>query len=104
MAIVVTWNVAGPVRGVDLPAAAMAAPWNVAGRVRGVALQAAALAEQPADVIALQEIRLSSMAPWRDALRRLGFAHVVTSLDAHDPAARLAGDRRLGVLIAGREP
>jgi exonuclease III len=78
--------------------------WNVAGRVRTVPLQAAALAEQPADVIALQEVRLSSLAPWGDALRGLGFEHVVTSLDAHDPAMRLAPDRRLGVLIAGREP
>ena len=78
--------------------------WNVAGRVRGVDLQAAALAEQPADVIALQEIRLSSLVPWREALGRLGFPHVVTSLDAHDPAVRLESSRRLGVLIAGREP
>jgi exonuclease III len=78
--------------------------WNVAGRVRTVALQAEALAQQPAEVIALQEVRLSSLALWRTALARLGFSHVVTSLDAHDPAARLAPDRRLGVLIAGRAP
>jgi exonuclease III len=78
--------------------------WNVAGRVRTVPLQAAALAEQPADVVALQEVRLSSLAPWREALRELGFEHVVTSLDAHDPAIRLAPDRRLGVLIASKTP
>jgi exonuclease III len=78
--------------------------WNVAGRVRGVPEQAAALADQPADVIALQEVRLSSLGPWREALRALGFSHVVTSLDAHDPAVRLPPDRRLGVLVAGREP
>jgi exonuclease III len=78
--------------------------WNVAGRVRTVGLQAAALAEQPADVVALQEVRLSSLAPWREALAGLGFEHVVTSLDAHDPTLALAPDRRLGVLIAGRAP
>ena len=83
---------------------AIVVTWNVAGRVRGVDLQAAALAEQPADVIALQEIRLSSLVAWRQALERLGFSHVITSLDAHDPAARLESTRRLGVLIAGREP
>jgi exonuclease III len=77
--------------------------WNVAGRVRGVPEQAAALAEQPADLIALQEVRLSSLEPWRQALESLGFAHAVTSLDAHDPAVRLPPDRRLGVLVAGRE-
>jgi exonuclease III len=78
--------------------------WNVAGRVRGVPDQAAALADQQADVIALQEVRMTSLAPWREALRGLGFEHVVTSLDAHDPAVRLPPERRLGVLVAGREP
>jgi exonuclease III len=76
--------------------------WNVAGRVRTVDLQAAALAEEPADVIALQEVRLSSVASWRAELGALGYEHVVTSLDAHDPEERLPPDRRLGVLIAGR--
>ncbi|MEA2412321.1 MAG: exodeoxyribonuclease [Thermoleophilaceae bacterium] len=78
--------------------------WNVAGRVRTVDAQAAALASEPADVIALQEVRLSSLGPWRSALGRLGFPHVVSSLDGFDPLARLAPDRRLGVLIAGRAP
>jgi exonuclease III len=78
--------------------------WNVQGRVRTVPLQAQALAERPADVVALQEIRLSSLIGWRAALAGLGFAHVVSSLDRHEPAARLPSDRRLGVMVASREP
>src|SRR4051794_41845346 len=78
--------------------------WNVAGRVRTVEAQAEAMATEPADVVALQEVRLSSLEPWRAALARLGFPHVVTSLDGHDPLVRLAPERRLGVLIAGRPP
>jgi exonuclease III len=78
--------------------------WNVAGRVRTVEQQAAALADQPADVVALQEVRLSSIGPWREALGRLGFEHVVTSLDSHEAGARLAPERRLGVLVASAEP
>jgi exonuclease III len=78
--------------------------WNVAGRVRTVEAQAEAMASEPADVVALQEVRLSSLVPWRAALTRLGFPFVATSLDAHDPLVRLAPDRRLGVLIAGRSP
>ena len=35
--------------------------WNVQGRVRSVPEQAAALLEDPADVVALQEVRLSAM-------------------------------------------
>ena len=76
----------------------------MAGRVRGVPEQAAALADQPADLVALQEVRLTSLAPWREALGALGFEHVITSLDAHDPRVQLAPERRLGVLVAGREP
>src|SRR3954451_21957434 len=83
---------------------AIVVTWNVAGRVRTVGLQAEALATQPADLIALQEIRLSSLAAWRAALRELGFEHVITSLDGHDPNVPLAPERRLGVLIAGRAP
>jgi exonuclease III len=78
--------------------------WNVQGRVRTVEAQAAALADQPADVVALQEVRITSMAAWRAALRALGHEHVVTTLDAHDPRVRLAPDRRLGVLLASRQP
>src|SRR3954471_14764018 len=78
--------------------------WNVAGRVRTVGAQAEAVASQPADVVALQEVRLSSLEPWRAALARLGFPFVVSSLDRHDPLVRLAPERRLGVLIAGRAP
>src|SRR3954462_9192695 len=89
--------------------------WNVAGRVRTVEAQAEAMASQPADVVALQEVRLSSLEPWRAALARLGFPFVVSSLDRHDPLVRLpparhapgggpARGRRLGGLTAGRAP
>jgi exonuclease III len=77
--------------------------WNVAGRVRSVPLQAVALADQPADVVALQEVRVTSIGAWRTALRALGFEHVLTTLDQHDPRVRLEPDRRLGVLLAARE-
>lgn len=52
--------------------------WNVAGRVRTVEAQATALAGQPADVVALQEIRLTSMAAWRAALEKQGFTHILS--------------------------
>src|SRR4051812_50032064 len=78
--------------------------WNVAGRVRTVEAQAEAMASQPADVVALQEVRLSSLEPWRAALARLGFPHVVSSLDGPDPLVRLAPDRPPGGVVAGRSP
>ena len=73
--------------------------WNVAGRVRAVTAQAEALADRPADVVALQEIRAAALAVWRRELEALGYGHVVAS----DPPGT-APDRRLGVLIAAREP
>jgi endonuclease/exonuclease/phosphatase family metal-dependent hydrolase len=78
--------------------------WNVAGRVRALPAQAAALADQPADVVALQEIRLSSVGPWREHLARLGFTHARTSFDDLDTSLPQAPDRRLGVLVAARGP
>ena len=77
--------------------AATVLTWNVQGRVSTVAQQVEALASRPADVVALQEVRVSSIDAWRSALERLGFPFVVTSLDLLPP------DRRLGVLVAGRE-
>jgi exonuclease III len=76
--------------------------WNVAGRVRSVAAQADALAQRPVDVVALQEVRASAAAAWRDALVAQGYPHVVLTLPAGGEAR--PPHRRLGVLVAAREP
>src|SRR3954469_25552983 len=76
--------------------------WNVAGRVRSVAAQAAAVGEVEADLVALQEVRASAYGAWRDALHALGYPHVVATLS--DAAVRASPERRLGVLVAAREP
>jgi exonuclease III len=73
--------------------------WNVAGRVRGVPEQAAALAQRPADVVALQEIRATALVAWREALSALGFGHLAVS----EPPGG-SPERRLGVLVASRTP
>jgi endonuclease/exonuclease/phosphatase family metal-dependent hydrolase len=74
--------------------------WNVAGRVRSVPEQAAALAGRRADLVALQEVRASALDAWIAALADLGYGHVHHSPTPLSPAP----ERRLGVLIAGREP
>ena len=73
--------------------------WNVAGRVRGVPEQAAALAQRPADVVALQEVRATALVAWREALAALGFDHLAVS-----EAPGGSPERRLGVLVASRAP
>jgi exonuclease III len=76
--------------------------WNVAGRVRSVGDQVRVLREQPVDVLALQEVRASALAAWENALHELGFEHIAATLPA-DGSPR-SPERRLGVLIASREP
>jgi endonuclease/exonuclease/phosphatase family metal-dependent hydrolase len=68
--------------------------------VRSVPAQAAALAGRRADVVALQEVRASALDAWVDALARQGYGHVHHSPTPPSPAP----ERRLGVLIAAREP
>lgn len=75
--------------------------WNVQGRVRRVPEQAAALATRPADVVALQEIRVSALPAWQAELAALGYVHQAASLT---DTARRAPERRLGVLVASRTP
>jgi endonuclease/exonuclease/phosphatase family metal-dependent hydrolase len=66
--------------------------------------QAAALAERPVDVVALQEVRASALAAWREALSAQGYGCVVSSFDDADPGAFQSPLRRLGVLVAARMP
>lgn len=76
--------------------------WNVAGRVRGVAQQVEAIAEEPVDVLVLQEVRATAASVWLAALESLGYASVTLAL----PPGPAASDpvRRLGVLIASPHP
>ena len=75
--------------------------WNVAGRVRRQPEQAALIAAAGADVVALQEVTVRTLALWRTALAEAGFLATASTLDAAPPAA---GRRVLGVLTAAREP
>jgi len=76
--------------------------WNVAGRVRGVVEQATALAGRACDVVALQEVRASALPGWQAALGMLGYEHVVATLQPD--GTRLEPERRLGTLLASRSP
>lgn len=75
--------------------------WNVAGRVRSVPEQAAAVVQRgDADVVALQEVRASAHAAWRDALAAAGWRFQHYS----PPPPGGTAERRLGVLVAARRP
>jgi exonuclease III len=74
--------------------------WNVAGRVTRQPEQAAAVAAVAADLVALQEVTRRTLPLWQAALSEAGFASLLTT------AGETGGDgrRRLGVLVAAREP
>src|SRR5436190_13018852 len=69
--------------------------WNVAGRVVLFDEQAAAVARREADLVALQEVRPSTLERWRAALAEAGLAFAVDS-------GAFLGRRRLLNLTASR--
>ena len=73
--------------------------WDVAGRVRGQEAQLSALAEAPFDVLCLQEVTPTTRARWETSLGELGL-HVAVSEWLDGPQ----GSRRFAVLIASRQP
>lgn len=69
--------------------------WNVAGRVALFDHQAAAVARREPDLVALQEVRPSTLEPWRRALADAGLRFAVHS-------GAFLGRRRLLNLTASR--
>ena len=73
--------------------------WNLAGRVKGLEPQIAALTSEAWDVVCLQELTPTTIERWAEALSATGLHVAVSTLE---PCAR--GSRRLAVAIASREP
>jgi len=69
--------------------------WNVAGRTTLFGDQAAAVERQEPDLVALQEVRPSTLPRWRRALADAGLVHCLDS-------GAFRGPRRLFNLTAGR--
>ena len=76
----------------------------MARRVTRLTDQADVVSERAPDVLALQEITTRTLPMWRRACHDMSLSHVVTSLDAADPARQPASRRRTGVLLAARMP
>ena len=73
--------------------------WNLAGRVKGIEPQIELVTSQAWDVVCLQELTPTTQARWMEALTQAGLHVAVSTLE---PGA--LGSRRLGVAIASREP
>ena len=73
--------------------------WNLAGRVKGIEPQIEAVTGQEWDVVCLQELTPTTIDRWTEALSAAGLYVAVSALE---PGA--GGSRRLAVAIAAREP
>ncbi len=73
--------------------------WNVAGRVKGIEPQIAAVTVADWDLVCLQELTPTTIARWTEALTEAGLNVAVSTLE---PGA--SGSRRLAVAIAARAP
>jgi exonuclease III len=76
--------------------------WNL-NRRRRIGGQAAAIASRTPDIIALQELTLTSTILWRTSLAEIDLRHVTDSFAA-SPLWDAVGPRRYGLLIASRFP
>ena len=80
--------------------------WNIragGGRDRRPR-QIAALGELGVDIVALQEVTLGAVEPYREGLALNGLSHSLDSFALAPSVRRLVGPRRYGQLIASRWP
>ncbi|MBA3655720.1 MAG: endonuclease/exonuclease/phosphatase family protein [Gemmatimonadaceae bacterium] len=78
--------------------------WNLNGRRRDTTAQIEALLLRQPDVIALQEVTLSSLPLIREALAGGRLSHLVDSFTMGPPNFKPSGPRRYCLLIASRYP
>ena len=75
--------------------------WNVAGRVRKQPHQIDAVLQSDADIIALQEIILTTQPRWILSLSKAGY-FVICSSDFVEDKSKLKGGRRYSIIIASK--
>jgi len=73
--------------------------WNLAGRVKGIEAQVEAVTSQDWDVVCLQELTPTTIDRWTEALSAADLHVAVSTLESG-----ASGSRRLAVAIAAREP
>ena len=76
--------------------------WNLNARRSDVQAQVTALVAQVPDVVALQEVTPTTVAPLRTALREAGFTYATDSFALAPASFAPAGPRRYGLLTASR--
>jgi exodeoxyribonuclease-3 len=78
--------------------------WNVHGRVRSLAKQSEALHQRCPDVVALQEIRPTTVAHWREQLAQSGLPYSVDSFVLQNSSLGAMRRRQYGEILASRWP
>lgn len=78
--------------------------WNVAGRVSYLGQQVTSLVSCRPDLIALQEVRISTAPSLTERLIAAGFSYCINSFDLAPDKDVLIGPRQYGQLTASRWP
>src|SRR3954447_7980014 len=78
--------------------------WNVAGRVKRLNEQMEAIAGYGPDVVAFQEVTLTTAPLLRERLVRHGLTHCEDSFRLCRDASPFQGPRKYGQLVASRWP
>jgi len=78
--------------------------WNTAGRKRKAEYQVRALASREPDIVALQEVRLSTLKIFRKLLPEIGLKYFLDSFSHLQPHVRAIGPRQYAVVIATSWP
>jgi exonuclease III len=78
--------------------------WNVNGRVTNLGKQSQALHQQCPDVVALQEILPTTVAPWREHLAHSGLPYSVDSFVLQSSPLGGMRRRQYGEMLASRWP
>src|SRR5215471_15808741 len=78
--------------------------WNVNGRVTNLGKQSQALHQRCPDVVALQEILPTTVAPWREQLAQSGLPYSVDSFAVQSSPLGRMRRRQYGEILASRWP
>jgi len=78
--------------------------WNVNGRKKKVPAQILALHDRRPDIIALQEVKITTVSLLEMELRKIDLRHCTNSFSLATDLSLLSGHRQYGELIASRWP
>ena len=76
--------------------------WNLAGRIAKLKSQLKAISKYKADIMAFQEVTVTTKELLREELSRMGYKNIKDSFSLSKEHHMLTGKRKYGLMIASR--